>query len=358
MHPGTPLVVSCLADLRLRSKRAFPVRVLRASRAPFHQQRIHRSRLVRAMVIYRPDSVLRERLAPCSTRSEIRPTDLCKPIFSKKSTRDRSVFGAPGLSPRSHRRRTWFTPRTPQKPSRAAETRGTLSFPRAAPERDLRRFVITRRRLELAFARPRTSCDLDRLFAGPVKETSASATRSAFRRCTPLLEAFCDLPASPPRFASRRLVARSSVATRPGQAPRPPAPRDRIVRKRVSTQTSLRADDVHRRLPHDTAREHAREPSIPDALTRDGRRTPKCAPAELTALGSRPEGRLAPQRRLLGYPWSPRVLHESRDSPHVPHFAALGPASTVAPRRATTFTGPDTFHRLEPPRNVAFALVR
>lgn len=67
--------------------------------------------------------------------------------------------------------------------------------------------------------------------------------------------------------------------TRIGLAPRPPPPSTSRW-KRARTEISSRADDVHRRLPSDPAREHVREPSILGRLAPTERRTPKCAPAE------------------------------------------------------------------------------
>jgi hypothetical protein len=60
----------------------------------------------------------------------------------------------------------------------------------------------------------------------------------------------------------------------------------------------------------------------------------------------------------LAHPWSPLAVHESRDSPLVPIPAALGLASTAAPRRETAFTRPDAFHHLEHRWDAAFAIVR
>lgn len=254
----------------------------------------------------------------------------------------------PRLSPRPRRRHARFTPRLPRKPSRLA-CAWTLSFHRAAPERDLRRFVRRPAEARAGFRPPvrtvrsrpsvRRPREGNRRFHGPKRLPPMNTPSRSLPRSPGLAAAIRVSPSCRPRGCHHLARAELPVHLR----------REiESFRKRSSTEAFLRADDVHRRLPHDPAREHARELSIPDALSRDGRRVPKHAPAELSASGNRPEGRFAPPRRRLEHPWSPQVSLESRDSPLARQPAALGLASTIAPRRATTSTRPDAFHRLEP----------
>lgn len=159
---------------------------IRVSRSPFHRRRIHRHRLV-SMVILQPGLVARGMLRlPCAAGPKNRPTDLCKPIFSKKRTRSRSSISAVVA----------FAASAPMAcavhaaPTAEAVYRSQLVDPRFrghSPRRSATSDapVIARPPRAWLSPCPRLPHDLGRFHAEPVKDIRAETTRSAFRRWMP-----------------------------------------------------------------------------------------------------------------------------------------------------------------------------
>lgn len=130
---------------------------IRASRSPFHRRRIHRRRLA-SMVILQPGLVARGMLRlPCAAGPKNRPTDLCKPIFSKKRTRSRSSISAVVAFAASALMACAVHAAPTAEAVYGLQLVGDVSVPLAAPQRDLRRSRHRPTVANLAFALPSTA---------------------------------------------------------------------------------------------------------------------------------------------------------------------------------------------------------